>query len=125
MQYHPKLKKAAVEINKILKDNDIAGIVVLHTPGFSEYITNLDPSYACTIVNNEGIRVRAKLQEDFNGDRQAWTKKVTDTVNMIRHIEETTARILYPIMELSEKLEKTLDIDDIGGTHTSHTTQNN
>jgi len=31
MQYSPKLKKAMEEIKAILKRDDIAGIVVLHT----------------------------------------------------------------------------------------------
>lgn len=47
MQYSPKLKKAMEDIKKILHENDIAGFVVLHTPGFSEYLNRVDPSYSC------------------------------------------------------------------------------
>lgn len=43
MQYDPKLKKVMEQIKGILKDNDITGFVVLHSPGFSEYLNHVQP----------------------------------------------------------------------------------
>lgn len=81
MQYSPKLKTAMERIKAILKEYDIAGAVILHSPGFSEYLIKIDASYSCAKFEADYLRVKAKLQEDFDGDKDAWTQKITYTVN--------------------------------------------
>jgi len=87
MQYDPKLKKAMEEIKDILNKHDIAGAVVLHSPGFGEHFIKVDPSYSCAFIDNlpggeQGIRVRTRLQEDFKGDAAKRNKAQEDTVNL-------------------------------------------
>lgn len=125
MQYSPKLKKAMVAIKAILKEYDIAGLVVIHTPGHSEYLVRIDPSYSCAKFESDSmVRIRAKLA-DFNGDKDAWTKKVTDTSNMLSLLSEVTMRTGLSVAELSERMDKIVDAEHFGGGHTSHGTQNN
>lgn len=125
MEYSPKLKTAMERIKAILKEYDIAASVILHTPGFSEYLIKVDASYSCAKFEGDFLRVKAKLQEDFNGDKAAWNKKVEDTVNMITHFADVSGQNSLNMFQLIEVLKKKIDIENKPGNHSSHTTQNN
>lgn len=127
MQYHPKLKKAMEEIKEILIKHDIAGIVALHMPGFSEYLMKIDPSYSCAKFEEGGssIRIRARLQEDFNGNKDAHEKALTDTSNMFKLLSKAAGVAAVAVMSISEDLDKKIDADHFDHGHTGHTDQNN
>lgn len=125
MQYSPKLKRVMQEIKDILSREDIAGVVVLHEPGHSEVLAKLDPTYSCVRANGDQIRVKAKLKEDFNGNKEAWTKKVSDSANMLHMLSVSAGNVALPIMEISDMVDKVLKSDHRGGGFSSHTTQNN
>lgn len=125
MQYSPKLKKAAEEIKQILEKYDIGAILVLHTPGNSEYVMKIDPSYSCAFIDGEMLRVRAKLQQDFKGDKTAWEKKITDTANMLSLLTDTGQHIVTQVGKIKDLVYKTVDAEDTDLGHSSHTTQNN
>lgn len=99
-------------------------MVVLHTPGYSEFLNKLNPSYSCIIQNGDHIRFRAKLI-DYNGGRQAWLEKTTNSLNLLQCITETTGMVLLPLIDFTEKLEVALDSEKGGHGFSSHTTQNN
>jgi len=124
MQYSPKLKKAMEQIKEILKEHDIAAHVVLHTPGFSEYLNHIEPSYSCASLENGGVRVRAKA-EDFGGDKKIRDQKIQDTVNMVSHFTDILGRDALNFMDLTETLEKITGATHTPGSHTSHNQQNN
>lgn len=125
MQYSPKLKKATEEISKILEKHDIAGMIVLHTPGHSEYLLKIDPSYSCAQLSGDGLRVRARLKEDFNGDVAKFTQVKTDTSNMLELLSHTTGQMALNLMETADAVSKQTGSTHTGGSHTSSTTQNN
>lgn len=125
MQYSPKLKKAAEEIKKILVENDIAGIISIHTPGFSEYINYLTTSYSCIIVEKDLIRARARLQEDYKGDIALWKMDVKNTCDMLHHLSTVGGPQLLAILELSKQMDEVANAEYEGPGHSSHTTQNN
>ena len=125
MQYSPKLKKAAQEIQHILKKYDIAGVVVIHTPGHSEFVCSVSPSYSCAKITGDRLRVKAKLNEDFGGDRQAWKQKVRDTSNMLSLLSETMASMTMQLIEVSEAVDAATGSSHTDEGFTSHTTQNN
>lgn len=125
MQYSPKLKKAMEEIKKVLTKYDIAGTVVIHTPGHSEYLKHLTPSYSAVIINGDEWMVRARAKEDFNGDKKARDKKIADTANMLHLLSTTGANELMGIIKLSEMADKLVNADHFGGGHSSNTEQNN
>ena len=128
MKYSPKLKKAMTEINEILVKHDIAGIVVLHTPGNSEYLLRIDPSYSCAKVSEGRLRIRAK-KEDFKGTPKekelSRNKMLADTSNMFKLLTETSGTVVYPLFEVSEKLDELLKAEHTDKGHTSSETQNN
>jgi len=125
MQYHPKLKKAMEQIKVILAEHDIAAHVVLHTPGFCEYLNHITPSYSCAKPEGESqVRFTAKA-EDFGGDKRARDKKIADTINMFSHFEERLGHDLLNYMELTDRLTKLTGATNGPSDHTSHNQQNN
>jgi hypothetical protein len=126
MQYSPKLKMAMEEIKAIIKKYDIGAIVELHTPGHGEFFIEVSPSYSCAWFEGNHLRIRARLKEDFNGDRKAWGVKVNDTTNMLLTFLDTNKKLQEGLTSALAMLEKKIEIEkDEGGGFTSHTQQNN
>lgn len=125
MQYSPKLKKVAAELKAILDRENIAGIVILHEPGFIEYVLKIDPPYSCASFDGTQLRIRAKLVEDFNGDKAAWTLKTNDTVNMVVGLGRQLEEMAGSFRQLKHLLDQKLKIEIFPGDHTGHTQQNN
>lgn len=125
MQYHPKLKMAMNEIMGILSRHDLAAIIVLNTPGHTEFLMKIDPSYSCAKVEGDILRVKAKIQEDFGGDVRAWEKKVSETSGMLHGLSEVGGKLILNLCEVSDMVDKKIGAEHIGGGFTSHTTQNN
>lgn len=123
MQYSPKLKKVMEEIKAILEREDLAAVVVLHTPGFSEYVFKIDPSYSCASLmpNGEGIRVNSKQLKT----KAEKIMKLRDTSNMLHLMGETTGQMAMNLIQVSKVVDRKLDSDHYGPGHTSHTQQNN
>jgi len=125
MQYSPKLKKAMEQIKDILKEHDIAGYVVLHTPGYTEYLKHITPSYSCVVIeSNSMIRIKAKA-EDFGGDVNKRNQKIADTANMMRHFADIISRDALNYIELSEELDRVTGAQHGPSNETSHNQQNN
>jgi len=128
MQYDPKLKKAMQEIKTILDNYDIAGAVVLHSPGHGEHLIKINPSYSCAFFDHapgaEGIRVRARLA-DYNGDAKKLHQAQEDTVNMFDIMSHLVGKHALYTIDIMKMLEKHFKIDRTGGGETSHETQNN
>jgi hypothetical protein len=117
MQNSPKLKTAVEEIRAILKKHDVAAVVVLHTPGFSEYIFKIDPSYSCAKVTNNRLEVKLKL-EHYNNDRKLRDQFAKDTLNMINHLTEVTGMMTMQLVNASKVIEEHIGITGDNGGHT-------
>lgn len=121
MQYSPKLKKAAEAIKKILKEADIAGVVVLHTPGHSEYLYEISPTYSLAKVEGEELRIRST----HITDKDLKLQRITDTANMFVCLTDV-GDLLHSYNQHALKLMKRhIEIEETRGGHTSHTEQNN
>ena len=121
MQYSPKLKTAMAEIDKILADNDIAGLVVLHDVGFSEYLLKINTSYSVVSIDNgsEEIHFRAKLQEDFNGDHVKMKYNLGATSNMLNLLANRAGTIVVALIETSVMFDAMMGATHTPGMHTS------
>lgn len=123
MDYSPKLKSVMEQIKTILKENDIAGFVVLHTtPNHSEYLNYISPSYSCAKFEFSNIRFTAKVSE--LGKEKAH-QQLTDTYNMITHFADVIGMHALNYMEIKDALKKKLGGEDGDSSHTSHSQQNN
>lgn len=116
MQYSPKLKKAMEEIKKIVKKYDIGAMVILHTPGFSEFLNHVDPSYSVVQVVKDGIRFKTTGRSH---------QDVSDSYNMIAIFRDMTVMHADLYTRMAENLAKKLDAEEDDGDLSDHTTQNN
>jgi len=121
MDYSPHLKNVMEDIKSLLQKNDIAASIALHTPGHGEFLLHLSPTYSCAFFEGDILRIKAKLQEDFQGDKKAWTKKITDTANMLHHLAMLTANMSVNLIEASETVDKAAKTEHSGKGFTSHT----
>jgi hypothetical protein len=124
MQYSPKLKKAAEEIKQILQKYDIAANVILHTPGHSEYLLHITPTYSCAWFENDMVRFRAR-KEDYNGNVMIRNQKIADTLNMLRLLSDTAIKNALALLNVADQFDKKIGADHTDEGFTSHTTQNN
>lgn len=84
-----RLKVARTEIEAVLKKHDLAGVVVLHTPGMSEFFYDVRPSYSCAWVDEAASCLRVKsLGADYGGDRVAQLHDQAATANMAAAIDD-------------------------------------
>lgn len=78
-----RLKVARTEIEAILRKHDLAGVVVLHTPGMTEFFYDVRPSYSCAWIDEAQQQVRLKsLAADYGGDHQAQMRDQAATANL-------------------------------------------
>lgn len=122
MQYSPKLKKVIAEINEILIKNDVAGIVAIHTPGFTEYLNYISPSYSCAKAEEGGIRFRLKSAEVGNEKARFIAES---TYNMISHFADISGMYALAYLDAHNFLKEKWRGTDFDGEHTSHDQQNN
>ncbi len=87
-----RLKVARVEIEAVLRRHDLAGVVVLHTPGMTEFFYDIRPSYSCAWIDEAASTLRLKsLAADYGGDVQTQLHDQAATANMMRGIFENMA----------------------------------
>ena len=96
LECSPKLKAVMEQIKTILKENDVAGSVVLHTPGYSEFFNFIEPSYSVAKIISNGIHIKAKKDDP----------RIADTVNMIMHLATLLGQISLEFYDVHETLEK-------------------
>ena len=126
MQYSPKLKRIAQEISAIFRREDIAGIAILHTPGFAEHILNITPSYSAIIIHPQ--KQIAEVRGDasnYGNDKEKRNKVLADTANMLRCISDVGGPLMLSLMELSQKVDETYNVENSEGNFSSETEQNN
>lgn len=80
----PRLKVARLEIEAVMAKHDLAGVVVLHTPGMSEFFYSIRPSYSVCWIDEDAsaVRIKSKLDRDHAGDVEAQLHDQTATANM-------------------------------------------
>ena len=123
MQYSPKLKIAMEEIKEIIKKHDIAASVVLHTPGHCELLLKLDPSYSCSFVDGDSVRIKAKLADFATVEER--NQKIKDTANMFSLLSDVTSQSAINLLHVSQNLDERVGAEHGPEKNSSHTTQNN
>ena len=79
-----RLKIARIEIEAVLRKHDLAGVVVLHTPGMAEFFYDIRPTYSICWVDEEAymVRIKSKLNQDHGGDAAEQRRDQQATANM-------------------------------------------
>lgn len=84
-----RLKVARTEIEAILRKHDLAGVVVLHTPGMTEFFYDIRPSYSCAWIDEARQMVRVKsLGADYGGDLAAQLHDQAASANLFRGLAD-------------------------------------
>jgi sugar-specific transcriptional regulator TrmB len=126
MKYSAKLKIAMEKIKDVIKEYDVAAIVVLHTPGFSEYYTKINPSYSSARMDNNGKSVHVNIKlEHFNNDKKLRDQFVANTANMFHLLAETSGRVSLSMFQVSKNLDRQVQSEHGRSDHSSHIEQNN
>lgn len=87
-----RLKRARIEIEAVLQRHDLAGVVVLHTPGMAEFFYQITPSYSvCWIEEPHYLRVKS-LAAHYAGDIAAQMRDQAATANMTVALAEELGR---------------------------------
>lgn len=124
MQYSPKLKAAMEQIKNIIEENDIAGMVILHSPGSIEHLLALQPSYSAVQMKDNIIGVETAL--DKYTDQKEWQEKMSNTSGMLYMVSQVASKQTISLLALSENLDKTLGATHNGiGNGSTHQEQNN
>ena len=102
-----RLKQARIEIEAVLKKHDLAGAVVLHTPGMTEWFYDIRPSYSCVSVDEaaQRVHIRSKLA-DYGGDAQAQLHDQAATANMLQGLAHDLAQGGLMFVEVSRYVSK-------------------
>lgn len=116
MRFSAKLKKAMKEIQGLLDEYDIAASVVLHTPGHTEYLMHITPSYSCAKLEGSKFFVNTK---SLNLSKRDKREMIANTANMLNGLATTTGRESLKIIKLSEIMDKHSDARHTDLGHTS------
>lgn len=111
-----KLKIVMDEIKRTLEKHDVAGLVVLHTPGHSEYLLHINTTYSCAKLESGGIRIKA-LKSDYGGDTERRDRKVADTSNMLSLLGDTGAYISNSVKQISAAVDATVKAEHTNSKH--------
>lgn len=125
MDYSPKLKTAISEIKAVLEKHRITGIVIIHTPGFSEYLNHLTAPYSAIKLDPTGnLRLQLKAKDLPGGEKEAHLL-AHDTYNMITHLSDNLQSQAFMYLALKAKLQAQWNGEDGDSHHSSNTQQNN
>lgn len=109
-----RLKIARTEIEALLKKHDLAGAVVLHTPGMTEFFYDIAPSYSCAWIDEAGQKVRVKSAlADYGGDSTAQRKDQAATANMLSGLAQDLGKAALMFIDVARFVDAKL-----GAVHT-------
>lgn len=123
MQFDPKLKKAMEEIKGILAKHDVGAVIILHRPGFSEYLNKFNPTYGAVEINGDKITVKGKAEH--YPSKQERDKHLENSINMLTHFQDITGQTFLNCDNILAQLKEKIEWDNTDGNHSSHTEQNN
>lgn len=105
-----RLKIARTKIEAVLADHDLAGVVVLHTPGMSEFFYRLTPSYSvCWVDKAAGaLRIKSELERDHGGDRQRQQHDHVATANMAAALSDNLQNAAHMFGAIEQLVTKAL-----------------
>lgn len=109
-----RLKIARAEIEAVLKKHDLAGVVVLHTPGMAEFFYDIQPSYSCAWIDQAAsmVRVKSKLA-DYGGDAAAQRLDQAATAQLLHSFGMECAQAGIMFLEVAQVVDEKL-----GAEHT-------
>ena len=114
---HPEIQGVLREISAMIKNHDMAGLVILSKPGaddlvYTEHIFEASPSWSCLILQHDkkGTCVRFRSLASEHAAKGTDKKKMEeDTMSMMGGIEESAVHVISGIHHLLALLKERLD----------------
>lgn len=126
MNYSPKLKRVMEIMKNTMKAEGIGGVILLHEPGYSEYRYELSPPYSCIKVDDAKGQYRFTAKRADFSDYESWSQKVSDTLNLLEHINNILGPFILHSMDLEKLVTEKVEIErGDNGSHTGSPQQNN
>ena len=96
-----KLKVIRDQIVEILRNNDVAGVICLHTPGNAETAAHFETTYSCLKISPNGlVQLRPPKDEPARSNISA------STANMVSLLAFTVANEANQLIQIDEEIEK-------------------
>lgn len=114
-----RLKVARAKIEGILKEHDLGGVVILHTPGMTEFFYDVTPSYSCVWIDEAAgqLRMKSKLA-DYGGDKAAQLKDQAATANMVHGLAGDLSNAAGMFGSIAPFIDRALRAEHTDPTHT-------
>ncbi len=111
----PVFEKVLKEIEAILKREDVAAMISIHTPGHSQSAVFLETSYSCAFIGERdgktGLHI-SMLKGDFGGDRSRKIEVIKDTSNMLHLLSTAAGHSAMATMKASDYFDGYFDIEN-------------
>lgn len=103
-----RLKTARIEIEAVLKKHDLAGVVVLHTPGMGEFFYDIRPSYSVCWIDESVpmVRLKSKLDSDHGGSVGQQVHDQAATANMIAAIADNLSAAAHMFLGVQRIIDR-------------------
>ena len=90
------------EIQALLIEHDVAGIVILHTPGGGNCLVEISPTYSCAKFEEDGKEVIIKADRIDFPNEEAMDKKLADTLSIFSTINHFLPTVTYNFLEIEK-----------------------
>lgn len=121
MNHSEKLKALIKEFKARLKDEDVAGVIVLHEPGFAEYLYFVDTSYNVSeirTIETEGKSVQTIGLVNDDMEESKMEKGMADTANMLHHLGTVLGSLAMKVLSMSQSFDLLVNADHSEGIWT-------
>lgn len=114
-----RLKIARTKIEAVLAEHDLAGVVVLHTPGMGEFFYRITPSYSvCSIDEAAGaLRITSKLERDHGGDVSLQHHDQAATANMTACLADQLGHAALMFLDVDRVASVAMRADHTGAEY--------
>lgn len=113
-----RLKIARAEIEGVLKKHDLGAVVVLHTPGMTEFFYDITPSYSCCWIDEAAGQLRMKSRAaDYGGDKDAQLRDQAATANMVHGLAEDLRSAAGMFGSIAPVLDRALRAEHTEAVH--------
>ncbi len=135
---NPRIDLAMQKIEAILKEMDVAGVIVLYAPsllpnkedkaavyahGHANYSIRLESSFSAIEQQFDGVGMGVVIKgkaEHYGGDKDGRNRKLSDTVNMLSSMSQACLHVTTMVQVLCDRAMKTWDGENTNTRHDPH-----
>lgn len=114
-----RLKIARAKIEGVLQEHDLAAVIVLHTPGMTEFFYSVTPSYSCAWIDEKAGQLRVKSElANYGGDKAMQIRDQAATANMIHGLAADLLNAAGMFGSIAHFVDRALRAEHTEAVHT-------